>query len=95
MPDTGNNRAREIEIELFKRLDTRLERLEEKIDDMNEKIIRLDAQDVTPKLKELETRVRALEEWKSRVMGQVTVIVVPVAAAIGALVKVIFDVLGK
>lgn len=94
MPDNPN-RAREIEIELFKRLDVRLERIEEKMDDMNEKIIRLDAQDVTPKIKELETRVRALEEWKSRIAGQVAVIVVPIAAGVGAVVKVLFDVMAK
>lgn len=91
----SDNRAREIEIELFKRLDVRLERLEEKIDDMNEKIIRLDAQDMSPKIKELELRVRHLEEWKSRIAGQVAVVVVPIAAAVGAIIKVVLDITMK
>lgn len=95
MSEANHSRAREIEIELFKRLDVRLERIEEKMDDMNEKIIRLDAQDMAPKVKDLETRVRALEEWKSRIAGQVAMIVIPIAATVGAVVKVLFDVMSK
>lgn len=105
-PHPHANRTREIELELFKRVDARLERIEEKMDvrlsrieekmgEMNERTIRLDAQDVGPKVKELESRVRALEEWKSRVGGQIAVIIVPIAAAVGAFMKVIVDFLSR
>ena len=89
----GSRSPRELELALFEKIDTRLDSLVEDVRDVRERVIRIEAQDPSAKISSLETRVRDLENWKSRVAGQVALVVVPIAAGCGVLVKLVLDAL--
>lgn len=89
----GNQPSRDLELALIEKIDSRLDTLAEDMRDVRERVIRIEAQDVSAKINGLEGRVKLLEEWKARFQGQVALIVVPTAAATGALIKFFMDVL--
>lgn len=82
---------RQAELALIERIDSRLDKLAEDVTDVRERVIRIESQDVTAKLNALEVRTRVLEEWRARVAGQVTLFVIPIAAAVGAVIKAAGD----
>lgn len=81
----------DLEIAMFEKIDARLDMLAEDMKDVRERVIRIEAQDVTGKVAALEQRVQTLERWQSRITGQVALIIVPISAAIGAIFKLILD----
>lgn len=85
----------ELELALFERIDSRLDNLAEDVRDVRERVIRIESQEVSAKLVLVEQRVRALEEWKARVAGQIALIVVPIAAAVSVAIKIIIDLATK
>ena len=89
------NRTRGLQIALFEKIDSRLDELTKALQDVRDRVIRIEAQDPSAKISALDTRVRAIEEWKSRLAGQVALIVVPIAAAVGFIIKVIVDTVAK
>lgn len=85
----------ELQLALIERIDSRLDAVAEDMRDVRERVIRIEAQDVAGKLTIMETRLKTLEEWKARVTGQVALVIVPVAAAVGAAIKLVLDLLFK
>lgn len=97
MPPANNsgNRTRELELALFEKIETSLGELHADMRDVRERVIRIEAQDVQGKLTSLELRVSTLEKWQSRVVGQIAIAVIPISAAVGVLIKLAFDLIGK
>lgn len=82
---------RDVELALIEKIDARLENLSEDVRDVRERVIRIEAQDVSGKLSALELRIAHLENWRSKIMGQIALVVIPVTAAVGVFVKVLID----
>ncbi len=83
--------TRQLELALFEKIDQQLDGIVEDVRDVRERVIRIEAQDPSAKIVALEARVRTLEDWKSKIAGQVAMIVVPLAAAVGGLVEFIIS----
>lgn len=104
MADNGNSssprrnpgsRTIQIELAMFEKIDQRLDNLAEDVRDVRERVIRIESQEVSAKLVIVEARVRALEEWKARVAGQIALIVVPIAAVVSVIIKLVIDLAAK
>lgn len=104
MADNGNSssprrnpssRTIQIELAMFEKIDQHLDNLAEDVRDVRERVIRIESQEVSAKLVIVEARVRALEEWKARVAGQIALIVVPIAAVVSVIIKLVIDLAAK